>query len=105
MVRSERGETFILGGLTSVFILLTIGLTINWLTGHEAQRSSHSYDSRRAFSSAPPLYGFGIPKGPRCNGSGVALTNEGDQRRFGKLKQAEPSDKWGLVVFSAHHSL
>ena len=38
MVLSERNETFILVGLTSVFILLTIGLGINWLTGHEAQR-------------------------------------------------------------------
>ena len=39
MVRSERIENFVIGGLTSVFILLTIGLAINWLTGHEAQRS------------------------------------------------------------------
>jgi hypothetical protein len=39
MVGSERFGTFILVGLTSVFILLTIGLGINWLTGHEAQRS------------------------------------------------------------------
>jgi hypothetical protein len=39
MVRSERIDTFILVGLTSVFILLTIGLGINWLAGHEAQRS------------------------------------------------------------------
>jgi hypothetical protein len=39
MVRSERIENFVLVGLTSVFILLTIGLGINWLTGHEAQRS------------------------------------------------------------------
>jgi hypothetical protein len=39
MVRSERIETFVLVGLTSVFILLTIGLAINWLTGHEAQPS------------------------------------------------------------------
>jgi hypothetical protein len=39
MVRSERIENFVLVGLTSVFILLTIGLAINWLTGHEAQRS------------------------------------------------------------------
>jgi hypothetical protein len=39
MVRSERIETFVLVGLTSVFILLTIGLGINWLTGHEAQQS------------------------------------------------------------------
>ena len=36
MVRSERIENFVIGGLTSVFILLTIGLAINWLTGHEA---------------------------------------------------------------------
>jgi hypothetical protein len=39
MVRSERIENFVLGGLTSLFILLTMGLAINWLTGHEAQRS------------------------------------------------------------------
>ncbi len=39
MDRSERIENFVIGGLTSVFILLTIGLAINWLTGHEAQRS------------------------------------------------------------------
>jgi hypothetical protein len=39
MVRSERIETFILIGLTFVFILLAIGLGLNWLTGHEAQRS------------------------------------------------------------------
>ena len=38
-LRLERIETFILVGLTSVFILLTIGLGINWLTGHEARRS------------------------------------------------------------------
>jgi hypothetical protein len=39
MVRSERIETLILVGLTSAFILLTIGLGINWLTGHEARGS------------------------------------------------------------------
>jgi hypothetical protein len=39
MVRSERIETLILVGLTSVFILLTISLGINWLTGHEAHGS------------------------------------------------------------------
>jgi hypothetical protein len=39
MVGSERFGTFILVGLTSVFILLTIGLGINWLTGHDTQRS------------------------------------------------------------------
>jgi hypothetical protein len=39
MVRSERIGTFILVGLTSLFTVLTIGLGINWLTGHEAQRS------------------------------------------------------------------
>jgi hypothetical protein len=36
MVRSERIETLILVG---VFILLTISLGINWLTGHEAHGS------------------------------------------------------------------
>jgi hypothetical protein len=39
MVHSERIQTFILIGIAFVFILLTIGLGINWLTGHEAQRS------------------------------------------------------------------
>jgi uncharacterized membrane protein len=36
MVRSERIQTFILIGIGFVLILLTIGLGINWLTGHEA---------------------------------------------------------------------
>jgi hypothetical protein len=39
MVRSERIGTFVLLVFSSVFILLTIGLGINWLTGHEAQLS------------------------------------------------------------------
>jgi hypothetical protein len=39
MVRSERIQTFILIGIGFVLILLTIGLGINWLTGHEASRS------------------------------------------------------------------
>ena len=39
MVRSERIQTFILIGTGFVLILLTIGLGINWLTGHEARRS------------------------------------------------------------------
>jgi hypothetical protein len=39
MVRSKRIQTFILIGLGFVLILLTIGLGINWLTGHEASRS------------------------------------------------------------------
>jgi uncharacterized membrane protein len=39
MVRSERIQTFILIGIGLVLILLTIGLGINWLTGHEARRS------------------------------------------------------------------
>jgi hypothetical protein len=39
MVRSERIQTFILIGIAFVLILLTIGLGINWLTGHEAGRS------------------------------------------------------------------
>jgi uncharacterized membrane protein len=39
MVRSERIQTFILIGIGFVLILLTIGLGINWLTGHEARRS------------------------------------------------------------------
>jgi hypothetical protein len=37
--RSERIQTFILIGIGFVLILLTIGLGINWLTGHEARRS------------------------------------------------------------------
>ena len=39
MVRSERIQTFILIGIAFVLIFLTIGLGINWLTGHEARRS------------------------------------------------------------------
>jgi hypothetical protein len=39
MVRSERIQTFILIGIAFVLIFLTIGLGINWLTGHEASRS------------------------------------------------------------------
>ena len=39
MVRSERIQTFILIGIAFVLILLTIGLGINWLTGHDARRS------------------------------------------------------------------
>ena len=39
MGSAERIQTFILIGLAGVFILLAIGLGINWLTGHEAHRS------------------------------------------------------------------
>ena len=39
MGSAERIQTFILIGLAGVFILLAIGLEINWLTGHEAHRS------------------------------------------------------------------
>jgi hypothetical protein len=39
MVRSERIQTFTLIGIAFVLIFLTIGLGINWLTGHEARRS------------------------------------------------------------------
>jgi hypothetical protein len=39
MVRSERIQTFILIGIAFVLIFLTIGLGVNWLTGHEASRS------------------------------------------------------------------
>jgi hypothetical protein len=39
MVRYEQVQAFILNGLALVFILLAIGLGINWLTGHEAHRS------------------------------------------------------------------
>jgi hypothetical protein len=39
MVRSERIQTFTLIGIAFVLILLTVGLGINWLTGHEARLS------------------------------------------------------------------
>ena len=39
MVRSERIRTLMLIGLAVVFILLLIGLAMNWLTGHETHRS------------------------------------------------------------------
>jgi hypothetical protein len=39
MGSAERIQTFILIGLAGVFLLLAIGLGINWLTGHEAHRS------------------------------------------------------------------
>jgi hypothetical protein len=67
MVRSERIETLILVGLTSVFILLTICLGINWLTGHEA----HGFLILMilvGFSSAPPFYGFSTTKDAGENG-------------------------------------
>jgi hypothetical protein len=39
MVRSEQIRTLMLVGLAAVFILLVIGLAMNWLTGHETHRS------------------------------------------------------------------
>jgi hypothetical protein len=73
MVRSERIQTFILIGIAFVFILLTIGLGINWLTGHEAHRSAILMILGGLLLSTS-LYGFGIPKGPHpADVSGAAV--------------------------------
>ena len=64
MVHSERIQTFILIGIAFVLILLTIGLGINWLTGHEARRSVILMILGGLLLSASLIW-IRMPKGPR----------------------------------------